>query len=311
MEGGKARSYTYPRRDNFLFILPVRHVTVNDKAKISPPTTGGGSGLRTVALLGILAVLIGACAYDYLYAQKQVQKLHDEIFAYCDDTGAKPNGNTYNKPTLYTPSDIHKRLGEKFNGGKDYLPSKVTAILPGHIVETYSVMGGAVIKSYDVHVIYTANDPASAKEGRSEAKFSTLCLGEFPKGDLVPQGKAASETPLTPPPGPPSLGGSIPGAGGGGRRPSGAAASSGAKDEAKKEEEKKEEGKTEEPKPEGEAKLDGEKKPEGESKPEGEKKEEPKPEAKPSEPEKPAEVKPASEKPPEEKPAEKPADPKL
>jgi hypothetical protein len=316
-----------PRRNDFLFIFPARQIIVNEKEKIAPPPSGGGSGLRTIVLLGVLGVLLCAFAYDYLYAQKQAKKIHDEIFAYCDDSVSTTGASADNKPKLHSPSDIHKLLGEKFNAGKEYKPSKVTVVPPGHLVETYSVMAGAVVKTYDVHVIYTANDPESAKEGRSEARFSTLVLGEFPKGDLVPQAKAPDKNAALPPsptmgaaaaPGPP---------GGGGGRPGGNTSSTekrgaegkldGPKLEIEgKEEAKTEEAKKEESKPDGEAKPEAEKKPEGEAKPEAEKKEEPKPEEKPPAAEKPAEEKPAStdnpaeEKPSSEKSAETPSEEK-
>lgn len=260
--------------------------------------------LRTGVLLGVLAILVGAVAYDYLYAQPQAHKIHDAIFAHCDDSAAKVIDKSDNKPKLFTPKDIHQFLGEQFNGGKEYLPSKVTVVKPGHLVETYSVMAGAIIRTYDVHVIYIANDPESAKEGRSEARFSTLVLGEFPKGDLVPQAKIGAVTNELPPA---PVGATMPQGPG--------SAPKGAPEEPKKDEEKKEGEKTEEPKAdESEKKPESENKPEPETKPEPPAKEEPKSEEKPAEPksdpEKTAEEKAASEQPKEEKPAEKPADPK-
>lgn len=281
--------------------------------KITASSRRGGAEVRTMVLLGILAVLCLAFGYDYFYAKPLAQKVHDEIFNFCDDSITKPTGAANNKPKLFEPADIHKMLGEKFNGGKDYLPSKVTAEPPGHIVETYSIMAGAVIKTYDVHVIYTASDPASAKEGRSEAKFSTVVLGEYPKADLLPQGKEGEKnTPLPPDPVAASSGGGRPARGG--QRPGGESATSGEKKEGEnKEEEKKEEAPPAETKPETkpEDKPEGEKKEEAkpdESKPTEEKKEEPKPTE-----EKPAETpaKPEGEPKSEDKPTEKPAEPKL
>lgn len=297
-------------RRAFLILIFVGACIVGEN--VTTASSSSGAGMRTMVLLGILAILCGAFAYDYLYAKPRAQEVHDAIFTYCDDSMAKPTSNGENsKPKLFTPSDIHKMLGEKFNGGKDYMPSKVTVELPGHIVETYSIMAGAVIKTYDVHVIYTANKPETAAEGRSEAKFSTVVLGEYPKADLLPQGKDADKNaPLPPPPTPGGAGGG----GGGGRRPGGEAATSG---EKKEEEPKKEEEKPAE-----------EKKPEGEKKEEAEKKEETKPETPPAEtppaetpaaeakpeaekkpePETPKKEEPAADPPatPEEKPAEKP-----
>lgn len=229
------------------------------------------SNTRTRVLLGLLAVLGAAGLYDFFYARPLATKIREEIEQFAADALVNKNPES-EKPTLHTPADIHKMLGEKFRGGKEYLPSKVTVVPPHSLVETYSVMGGAVFRTHDVHVIYTASNPEAAKEGRSEARFSTVIQGEFPQADLLPtveMAKNPSDAPAVP-----LQGASGPGGGGGRPRRQ-------AEGEEPKEEEKK----------------DGESKSEDEAKPEGDKK--------PAE-EKPEEEKPEGDKPTEDPPSEEP-----
>lgn len=260
---------------------------MKENAAASP---SGSANTRTMVLLGILAVLIAATAYDFLYARPRAKQIHDEIYNFCDDSANNKKPAEGEAAKMYTPADIHKMLGDKFNGGKEYLPSKTTPV-PGHVVETYSIMAGAVIRSHDVHVIYTAPLP-DKKTGKSEPKFYTVHQGEFPKGDLIPEPKAAAVD-NTLPPAPSPAGG---GGGGGGRRPGGPGGAA-VSTEPKKDEEKKDEDKKEEVKKEGEEKKE-------ESKPEEPKKEEPKVEEPKKEEPKPEEPKKEEPKADEPKPEE-------
>jgi hypothetical protein len=69
-----------------------------------PPQT---SLVRLLVLLGILAMVVGAYAYDYLVARPECKKAHDKVQDFVDAR----NKLGVKESALVTPEEIHKELG--------------------------------------------------------------------------------------------------------------------------------------------------------------------------------------------------------
>ena len=92
-------------------------------------------------LLVVLVVLLGALAYDYLYARKQPSLLIDQL-------DAAQRGDGENRPNL-TSEDVQKMIGFK--------PQETRRRGPRGREEVYIWTGGLLVTSHKLFVGYERN----------------------------------------------------------------------------------------------------------------------------------------------------------
>ena len=176
-----------------------------------------GSALRLLILLGVLLLVVGALAYDYLVLKPSWQKGYDDIQALVDQR----NKQGVKQGTLVTSADVQKVLGFAptwtFENDKE-----------GYTIEHYCYWGKVPLLSRRrrfIAVVYTGNKPrhfsshyqeeppaealpitqppAAADSGTvtlEKGDAAAITSGAEEKGTGEPGKTADSEKPATPAP---------------------------------------------------------------------------------------------------------------
>ena len=100
------------------------------------------SNLRQMILFGLLALMVGAFAYDYRIVRPSVDRAYEQITQLNDAM----NSSATSKPTLNT--DIHREIDRK--------PARSYTEGPYH-VEVFSWTAGLPFRTHDLYAIYTPN----------------------------------------------------------------------------------------------------------------------------------------------------------
>jgi hypothetical protein len=141
-----------------------------DVAPVNPSKPGAPvSPLRLVILLGLLAVVIGAYAYDFLVAMPGAKAGNDTIQAFVDEQ----NKLGVKEGSTVTPADIQQKLGMK--------PTKrIVNEKDDYEIEYYCWWGHVPVfntRRHFISVVYLGKEPR---------RFSSHYLNEPPPDEALP-----------------------------------------------------------------------------------------------------------------------------
>lgn len=121
-----------------------------------PPAKKGGSLAFRIVLLVILAVVLGAAGYDFLYARRQPSTLIDEF-------DALVKGEDKAAPT---EKEIQARIG--------FAPQETTPQGPYRMQEIYKWRSGLLFTTHDLYVRYEKADDDGTW------RYETSAMGKDP-----------------------------------------------------------------------------------------------------------------------------------
>jgi hypothetical protein len=140
-----------------------------------PPAPAKTSPLRLIVLLAILAVAIGALAYDYKVAGPACEAAEKQIEKFVDERNKKG----VKEGSLVTAADIRKEIGKQ--------PTKIeNSDEHKYTVEYYSWWGVPVLnlRRHYIAVVYTGDQPRH---------FSSYHRNSLPPSEALPIPEKAEE----------------------------------------------------------------------------------------------------------------------